>query len=356
MDAATAPVVLLTDDPSLHAEVARLAAAANVTVEVGTLDGAAESWRTGAAVLVGSDLAEPVAARVARRREEVYVVGTGRAGDDTLRAALALGAAGVVELPGEAPRLGAWLADLGDRATTETAGGRVIGVLGASGGVGATVLALALAEVAARESPSVLVDLDPWGLPTGVLAGVSAHDATEPITWTDLAGLEGRVGARALRESLPARDGLRVLGWAAGAQGPAPSTRVVREVVTAARRGHGRVVLDLPRSGSTRDLLTLCDAVVVVAAPTLAGTAGAARVGGLVPAGGAAGVVVRTARGAWPEDVARLAGLPLWGTLGVQHGLDEHLAAGLGAVRPRRSPCARTAQQVLAVIASGSLP
>jgi secretion/DNA translocation related CpaE-like protein len=355
MDAVTDPVVLLTDDPGLHAEVARLAAAANVTVEVGTLDGAAESWRTGAAVLVGTDLAESVAARVAGRREDVYVVETGKAGEDTLRTALALGAAGVVELPGEAPRLGAWLADLGDRATAAPAGGRVLGVLGASGGVGATVLALALTEVAAQESPAVLVDLDPWGLPAGVLAGVSTHDGDEPITWADLAGLEGRVGARALRESLPARDGVRVLGWAPGAQVAAPSTRVVREVVTAARRGHGWVVLDVPRSGATREVLTLCDAVVVVATPSLAGTAGAARVGGLVPAGGAAGVVVRTARGAWPEDVARLAGLPLWGTLGSQPGLDEHLAAGLGAVRPRRSPCARAARQVLAVIASGSL-
>jgi hypothetical protein len=107
-------------------------------------------------------------------------------------------------------------------------------------------------------------------------------------------------------------------------------------------------VLDVPRSRSARELLALCDAVVVVAAPNLAGTAGAARAGGLVPPGVAAGVVVRTARGAWPDDVARLAGLPLWGVLAHQRGLDEHLAAGLGAVRSRRSPCARAAHDVLA--------
>jgi hypothetical protein len=101
---------------------------------------------------------------------------------------------------------------------------------------------------------------------------------------------------------------LRVLGWPAGVQGTELSGRVVREVVTAARRGHGWVVLDVPRSSSTRELLTLCDAVAVVASPTLAGTAGAARVGSLVPPGAAAGVVVRTERGALPGDVARLAG------------------------------------------------
>jgi hypothetical protein len=122
-------------------------------------------------------------------------------------------------------------------------------------------------------------------------------------------------------------------------------------VLTAARRGHGLVVLDVPRSTTTRELLALCDAVVVVASPSLAGTAGAARVRALVPPGVAAGVVVRTERGALPEDVARLAGLPLWGVLRAQRSLDEHLAAGLGAVRSRRSPLARAARDVLAAVA-----
>jgi secretion/DNA translocation related CpaE-like protein len=243
--------------------------------------------------------------------------------------------------------VGSWLADLGDRAADHDRG-RVLGVLGASGGVGASVLALAVAEVAALEGPSLLVDLDPWGLPAGVLGGVVPDAGTEAVTWADLAELEGRVGARALRESLPARDGLRVLGWSpTTAPAGGPSDRVVREVLAAARGGHRWVVLDVPRSDSTRELLAGCDAVVVVAAQTLAGTAGAARVAGLVPAGVPAGVVVRTGRGALAEDLATLAGLPLWGRLRAQRGLDEHLAAGLGTVRSSRAPCARAARDVL---------
>ncbi len=344
MDQVTASVLLVTADATVRAAVARLAAAANVVVEPLPLPALAGRWRTGAAVLVGEDAVAEVLDQRLGRRQEVWVVAPGPASDHLLRGALALGACGVLELPADADALRSWLADLGDRDSPPR--GHVVGVLGASGGVGASVLALALAEVAAATCPALLVDLDPWGLPAGALAGVPAPAGTEATSWTDLAALEGRVGARALRESLPARHHLRVLGWGAG---PAvlPALPVVREVVGAARRGHDWVVLDVPRSADTPGLLGLCDAVVVVVAPTLAGTAGAARVRGLVPPGVAAGVAVRHSRGAWSDDAARLTGLPLWTELGTQRGLDEHLAAGLGAVRSRRSPCARAAVRVL---------
>lgn len=353
-------LVLVTENRALQAEVGRLAAAANVAVHHPAVEAAVDHWRTGAAVLVGADVAPLVAETVPGRRDDVWVVTSGCADEHTFRAALALGATGVVELPAESAGLGAWLADLGDLGDRPDRPdrpdrGTVVGVLGASGGVGSTVLALALAEVAARSGPALLVDLDPWGLPAGVLAGVtgdggSAHGDAEPVTWADLAGVEGRVGARALRESLPSRDGLRVLGGGPEPASTGPPGRVVREVVAAARRGHDVVVLDVPRSASAREVLGLCDAVVVVASPTLAGGAGAARVRALLPAGVAAGLVVRPARGAWPADLARLVGLPLWAVLPAQRGLDEHLAAGLGAVRSRRSPCARAAVSVLTAV------
>ena len=346
MPSSSSPVLLVSDDVVLRAEVARLAAAANVGAEALGTDEArlVERWRSSAAVLVGADAAGVLAERVPARRDDVWVVAAGTPGTPALRAALALGATGMVELPSEATVLGAWFADLGDRTGGPVTAGRVVGVLGASGGVGASVLALALAELGSSSGPAVLVDLDPWGLPASVLAG-AAEDRT--VGWADLTELEGRVGASALRDSLPARDELRVLGWGAGDPVVDLPQRVVREVVTAARRGHRWVVLDVPRGAATRELLAHCDAVVVVASSTLAGTAGAARVRGLVPDGIAAGVVVRPERGALPDEVARLAGLPLWGVLARQRGLDEHLAAGLGASRSRRSPCARVAHEVL---------
>jgi secretion/DNA translocation related CpaE-like protein len=353
MDRTTTTLLLVSEDPALQGEVARLAAAANVGVETRPPTSALERWRRAPAVLVGADGAQTLRGLVPGRRDDVWVLTSGPASEPELRAALALGAAGVVELPGEAALLGAWLADLGDRAQDVPSRGRVVAVLGASGGVGASVLGLAVAEVAATAGPALLVDLDPWGLPAGALAGTAAPTspgADGEVTWDDLAELDGRLGARALRDSLPGRDRLRVLGWAPGRSVVEPSMSVVREVVTAARRGHGWVVLDVPRTPATREVLGLCDAVAVVAAPTLAGTAGAARAGALVPDGVPAGVVARAGRGAWPDDLAALTGLPLWTTLGPQRGLDEHLAAGLGAVRARRSPCARAAREVMASV------
>ena len=344
-------LLLVSDDAVLHTEVARLAAAANVSLEPTDAADAAERWRTAGAVLVGDDAVRRLAALVPGRRDDVWVLSSGGLAETQVRAALALGASGLVELPSEATLLAGWLADLGDRTAETVDRGRVLGVLGASGGVGASILALAVAETAAPDGGALLVDLDPWGLPAGALAGVAAEEPDlEQVTWAELVDLEGRVGGRALRESLPARDSLRVLGWAAGDAAREPPPAVVREVAAAGRRGHGWVVLDLPRSGTVREALALCDAVVVVAAPTLAGTAGAARVRTLLPAGVAAGVVVRAGKGVWPADVARLTGLPLWGTLDPQRGLEEHLAAGLGAVRARRSPCARAAREVLAEV------
>jgi secretion/DNA translocation related CpaE-like protein len=349
-----ATLLLVSEDPALQGDVARLAAAANVGVETCHPARAVERWRHAPAVLVGADATVALRAAGPGRRDDVWVLTSGPASEQALRSALGLGAAGVVELPGEAALLGAWLADLGDRTHEAPSRGRVVAVLGASGGVGASVLGLALGEVAASAGPALLVDLDPWGLPAGALAGTatpsSGSDADGEVTWTDLAELDGRLGARALRESLPERDGLRVLGWAPGRSVTEPPMPVVREVVAAARRGHGWVVLDVPRTPATREVLALCDAVAVVAAPTLAGTAGAARAGTLVPDGVAAGVVARTGRGAWPDDLAALTGLPLWATLGPQRALDEHLAAGLGAVRARRSPCARAAREVMAAV------
>jgi secretion/DNA translocation related CpaE-like protein len=356
----TTSLLLVADDPLLRSEVARLAAAAGVGLETADTGDALPAWTSSPAVLVGADALPRLLELGPTRRDEVWVASAGPAGEATLRGALAVGAGAVVELPEQSGHLASWLGELGDR---ETGAGRgpVLGVTGAAGGVGATVLALAVAEVAAHDGTALLVDLDPWGLPVGALAGVAgdAVDRTDDTegatTWSDLAALEGRVGGRALRESLPSRGGLRVLSrpTARGTvPAPPPSARVVHEVVTAGSRGHDLDVLDVARGAGAAEVLGRCDAVVVVAAPTLSGAAGAVRVAGLVPPGVEAGLVVRTGRGAWPDDLARLTGLPLWARLRTQRGLDEHLAAGLGAVRSRRSPCARAAVDVLAAIGS----
>ena len=90
----------------------------------------------------------------------MFVVLTAPVPDRVFHVALALGAESVAELP----RSEGWLVErLTDVVDSGPARGLTIGVVGGSGGSGATTFACALAQVAGRAGPSVVVDADPLG-------------------------------------------------------------------------------------------------------------------------------------------------------------------------------------------------
>lgn len=126
--------------------------------------------------------------------------------------------------------------------------GSVVVVTGASGGVGASSVAAAVAAGLAREArSSVLVDLDLTGGGLDVTCGVEHAGG---FRWPDLAGVRGRVSPDQLITSLPTRQGCAVL--AAGpsrlAPGlPPPGTEAVGDVLASLAEGSTRVVVDLPR-------------------------------------------------------------------------------------------------------------
>lgn len=348
---APAPPLLVTGDERLSGAVSRLAAAAGVGLDTVTDPGVAvRAWGAASAVLVGPDLVGAVASLGPVRREGVHVVVSGAVDDALFRVALEVGAGSVVGLPAADD----WLVrHLADCAEGRSRLGTVVGVVGGSGGVGASTLAAALASTAAREARAVLVDLDPLGPGAGRLLGL---DGARGVGWPDLASSRGRLAGRVLRESLPGRDGLRVLGWPSG-EAARPDEVLVREVLAAARRGHDWVVLDLPRWVPDRpDLLSRCDHLVVVSGASVGPVAATARLVPVVrPQLASVGVVVRCRRRWTPvaEDVAAAVGLPLWGTLGDQRRLEEHLDLGLGPVRGRRAPLAVTARALLAAVGEG---
>lgn len=332
----TPPVLLATADPALCVEMQRLAAAAGVPLEVvGDAEAVLRWWGSARAVLVGADTAADLLRGHPARRDQVVLLCTGPAPDGLFRAAVELGATAVLELPEAGP----WLVELlGDLHDDDGVRGIVVGVVGGSGGAGASVLAAALAATTA--GPSVLVDLDPGGPGGRRLLGL---DDAAGAAWHDLTLSRGRLGARALREALPSRDGVAALGWTDHEVVPlAPD--LVREVVEAARRGHRTVVVDLPRSEPETHALVggLCEQVVLVAKPTVAGVASAARTAArLHLAARETGLVVRARRDApVATDVSRVLGLPLWGELPDQRRLDEHLDLGLGVLHQRRGPFA----------------
>jgi secretion/DNA translocation related CpaE-like protein len=342
-----APLVVTRDERLLD-ELLRLGAAAGVTPEVAhdALAGLA-GWATAPLVLVGDDVAAALAELRPPRRDGVHVVAWGGFPDDAMRTALRLGAENVAELPQSGEWVVEQLTDLGDGRHRRAA---TIGVVGGSGGAGASVLAAATGQVAGLDGPAALVDLDPLGPGLDRVLGMEDRVG---VRWDELCQTTGRLGAAALRESLPRRDGLGVLTWYAGRRGVLQPF-AVREVLSAAQRGHDVVVVDLPRwrDPLAAEVVARCDRVAVVARPTVAGLAAAARVAAGLP-DGRAGLVLR-GPGLDDRDVARVADLPVWTRMNDQRGLAESIELGLGPLRSRRSPLARVARELLGPVAGAS--
>jgi hypothetical protein len=182
--------------------------------------------------------------------------------------------------------------------------GSVVGVVGGSGGAGASTFAGMLATAAA---PCVLVDLDGVGGGIDVLLGI---EAVPGARWSGLRVDGGHLDPGLLAAGLPRWRSVAVL---AADVGPPSADAAVQVIDTAAHLGV--VVLDLPRSpGPVRDAaLSRCALRVVVAVAQLRELAAARSVLASLPAG-PVGVVLR--RGGLPIDdaVARL-GAPLLGVL-----------------------------------------
>lgn len=341
----SAPALLITRDDALLDDLLRLAAAAGTTLDVAhETTSALRGWSTASVVLIGGDAAERVADQRPPRRGHVHVVTRAPAGDRLFRCALAAGAADVVELPAAE----AWLVEvLTDAADGTPRRARTIGVLAGSGGAGATTFACALAQTAARKGPAVLLDLDPLGPGVDRVVGL---DSVPGVRWNALADSRGRLASRSLRSALPAADGLAVLTWAMGSPVLLDIT-LVREVLSAAQRGHDLVIVDLPRSVDdiTAEVVTRCDLVVLVADPTVPGVASAGRVvASLRPLNERVGLVVRDSGSAVPAaDVASTLGLPLLAEMRRQRRLGEHIDLGLGPVHSRRCPLARAARSTI---------
>ena len=343
MDHALSRPLLATADPALAEELARLSAAAGAAVTVASsATEVLRAWSTAPVVLVGADLASALVELAPPRRPGVQVVGWSPAPPGSFRDALLVGAERVVELPVGADLVAELLTDLEEVGRGE---GVLVGVVGGSGGAGATTLACALGQVAAGRGPTLVVDLDPLG--PGCDRVLALEDAPG-VRWDSLGTASGRLSGRSLRDAVPRREDLGVLGWAA----PTPlEARAVREALSAARRGHDTVVVDLPRSGDlVAETAARCGLVAVVVVPTVTGVAAAARWVTSVGDRARVGLVVR-GHGADPHHVAALVGAPVLATMADQRGLAEAIDLGLGPVRSRRGPLAAAARELLAAAA-----
>lgn len=358
----SAPAVplLVTDDATLVADLRRLAAAAGTALDVSADPLEARGrWPSAAVVLVGHDLLPALVIAAPGRRDGVHVVAREPSPDGMFRAALALGAESVVELPAAEGWLVEVLSDTADGANGRAG---LVCVVGGCGGAGATTFAAALATAAARDAspaevrPVTLLDADPLG--PGIERVGGLEDAVG-ATWGPLLESAGRLGSRSLRAALPQRNRLAVLGWGRGAR-VALEPQVVREVVSAAQRGSSLVVADLPRylDPAVEELLRRCDHLVVVTTLTSPAVASAAQlVAQVLPVVPRAHLVARGPVSALDaEEVAQALGMPLAAAMTDQRRLSESVELGLGPLQSRRGPLARAARETLARVAAPSLP
>lgn len=336
----TARPLLVTGDEVLLDDLLRLTTVSALTPDVAGDPGAAtRRWLAAPLVLVGTDLADAVAAASPPRRPGVLLVGRDLDDATVWRKAVAVGAEHVVLLPdGES-----WLVD---RLTDVAEGGTeacTIAVVGGRGGAGATVLAASLAVASVRRGTrTMLVDGDPLG--GGIDLVVGGEDRAG-LRWPDLVATRGRVGADALRSALPQVDDLRVLSWDRSDSLRIPGA-TMREVLAAGRRGSDLVVVDLPRrvDAAVEETLLHATTTLLVVPAEIRATAAAARVAAALTL--VCGDVRVVVRGPAPSGldgavIAASLGLPLAGELAAEPRLAEALERGEPPGRRVRGPLAR---------------
>ncbi|MFQ6172206.1 hypothetical protein ACK8HX_11415 [Oryzobacter sp. R7] len=140
----------------------------------------------------------------------------------------------------------------------------LLAVVGASGGLGASTLALAVGRrLAGARPPVVVADLD---LARGGLEVTAGVEHLPGRRWHDLRQVRGRVPARRLVGSLPGEEGCHVLSALGGAR-PDVDGGVVLEVVDSLLEGGASVIADVPSSSPhLDDVVARAGAVVVLTA------------------------------------------------------------------------------------------
>ena len=212
----------------------------------------------------------------------------------------------------------------------------VVGVLGASGGLGASTLVVAL-TVRAGERYGVAAGVD-GDLGRGGLDVTACVEHQTGVRWGDLTALDGEVDGPRLLRTLPAERNARFL--AAGGGGP--QGPVVHRVVESLAATASLVVVD---GGTRADAVEPCTYVVLLCGTAVRQLADGTAYAALLHRGGVrAGLVLRMAgrHPVDPEDVAFHLDLPLLGTL-------RHDAKVAGDPARGRTPGSRSCDAVGAV-------
>jgi secretion/DNA translocation related CpaE-like protein len=344
---ATNGVLAMIAEPTMRADIDRVAAAAGVEVVHVSQPPSRQAWMGASAVLLDADAARRCATPALRRRGHVVLLTRTEPQSDEWEAAIVVGAHRVITMPTDEGKLVAALSDAAESRRDDGPNGAVVAVMAGRGGAGASLFATALAHVSLD---ALLVDADPWS--GGIDLAVGSEE--EPgLRWPDLALERGRIDIAALRQALPGRDGLTVLSSARAGNDIEPGP--LAAVIEAGRRGGVTVICDLPRrlTGAVEIATDAADLVVLVTSADVRACAATTAVGQALSAiNPNVGLVVRgpSPGGLRSADVARIVGLPVLAAMRPDPGLAETVERR-GLQMRRHSPLAKAARQVLAVLA-----
>ncbi|MDX3005657.1 CpaE-like family protein [Kribbella solani] len=345
MDPQPPSVLMATTNDDLLEDLLRLTAAASVTplVEPDLL-GLRRSWHTCNLVVVGSDLAEPLARVQPAHRPGVVVVGSAFDGDELYRRAFDVGADVVCRLPDDEALLAGKISDALDGSTRTAV---TLAFVGGCGGAGATTLAAAVAVLGSRRGfRTMLIDGDPLGGGIELALGI---ENTPGDRWPKLLNASGRISAAALRSALPSVDDLAVLSWDQSDVTVLPP-ETMTSVIGAAQRSNDLVVLDLPRrpDPTAEEGFIRATATLLVVPCDVRSTAAAKRLSGPLRAVAAdLRLVARQSRQTLSAaDVATHLSLPLATKLGTDRALPLAMDQGHFTPHPR-SPLTQAASTLL---------
>lgn len=205
-----------------------------------------------------------------------------------------------------------------------------IGILGSSGGVGASTLVLALSgRAAATGLRAAALDGQWWSGGLDVVAGLEDRPG---LRWADLRRVRGRMDGEELLAELPAAGGVAVLSVDRARPGPV-DLEAVAPVLEAVGPCVDVIVVDLPRWGLpwAEELANLMDDVMVLGGESAVGLSGTAALAPtLETLGGRLWLGQRDGSGTTElgQTVSELSGLPLLGVVPDDPVVRRELAAG----------------------------
>jgi secretion/DNA translocation related CpaE-like protein len=351
---ATRPVAFVTDEPLLD-DLLKLAVAADCELElVPDVLAARQSWSKAPLILLDDHAVGECLAEGLPTRPSVVVLTRTPEPPLLWKQAMEIGAERVIALPGAEPWLINALADAMEGPASTT--GRVLAVLGARGGAGASVFSVAVALTATKlGNTALLVDCDRRGGGLDLVLGAE----TEPgLRWPDVHLSAGRIAATALHNMLPSRrrgtGRLTLLSGARKGEGPTPDA--VAAIVEAGRRAGEVVTCDLPRhlDATAWTAIDKADLTVIVTPAEVRAAVTAQQLAKELKTRGAAPhLIVRgpSPGGLRADEIAASAEIPLLAIMRPEPQLAQSLDRG--DFNPRqRGPLAQAARTTLAELAT----